>query len=144
MSQHNFRVYVRETALGWRVSRWCSFAQGESRVSTGAWVRVYDELGHHVGYQPRESRGPDADVIASAASRGAITARESMLNAGACFRGGASRTARLPEQMRLGRVHPLSGRPLPAEDSVERVQGKVAAWREVAGREAVLAGRVAV
>lgn len=140
MSNRNLRYYAPVTTLGWRCVCFCSFARGERFVALGEWCRVHDEAGNHVGYQQRSGRGPDADVIASAAARGAITAAESMINAGTYFSGGRSRTMRLAEPERIGRVHPLDGRPLPAEDRAERVMQKVKDWLLPDGR-AVLAGR---
>lgn len=116
----DFELWSADTSEGYRVIKHVAFAYGESRVARGEWRRVFDELtGAHKGYQ---AVAPRHDVTASSdASRAALAPPEMKANAGLL---GRSRTGSMKpgDPRRIGRVHPKSGRLLPAEDFIERTQ----------------------
>ena len=112
----DFQLFSSDVALGWRVIRRVAFAYGEQRCARGEFRRVYDEFRNHIGYQPVQRQ--DATVN-SDPSRAALGVPEMKANAGLM---GRSRTKGLRPEDRVGRVHPKSGRLLPAEDFVERAQ----------------------
>ena len=119
-----FDLYPSETILGWRVIRKVSFAEGDLKVTLGAWREVYDEFYNHVGYQI--GGGANSVVMPSRPSPSGIVRREMEINAL-----GVSRTARLNEDRRMSRVHHETGKALPPEDAVERIQAKVRVWPNV-------------
>lgn len=118
-----YRAAVGEDRMA--VARRISRDDGERGVSRGAMAREYDSCGQHVGYRMVERTDHD---LPSGSQSGAITASEMELYAGRRFRGGRSRTKRMSEERRLTRVDAVTGKKLPPEDDVERVEAKVAAY----------------
>ena len=110
------------------------FAEGDQKVAEGLWREVYDELGNHVGYQMGFAATVSV-VMPSRPSSTGIPRSEMELNAGSIFAGGRSRTCGMPESKRLTRIHRETGKALPPEDRVERVQAKVRVWPDVEAQE---------
>ena len=130
--QYRFYLYPPDTALGWRVIRKVTLAEGAEKVLRGEWREVHDEHGDHWGYQVLVSSKTDQD-IPSGATSSSITVNECELNAGL---GGEWRTKGLPEDKRLSRFRRTEAGllPVPAEDAIERAQAKVAQWPYPASR----------
>ncbi len=103
----------------------CSLRRGEGLVEQGKAVHVVDAQGQHVGFQLRTRdplNGTPAVPVATV-----FSPAEMELVAGQTFKFGRSRTASLSEAERLTRKT-LTGRPLPAEDKVERAAAKLKYW----------------
>jgi hypothetical protein len=118
-------VFSDETTLGWRVLRRISVAEYQRRKSRGEMRPVFDESGNLIGCQPIKVFDQHLTTRSTPA---AIIPREVVLLAGTAFRDGRSRTAGLTEQKRMeraSRVHPRTGKLLPPEDAIERVEEKV-------------------
>lgn len=139
-----FLVFGPDTAQGWRVTRQISYADGVELVKAGKFRRVTSADGRLIGFQPIPRGFVDGDVKLPArlASCSAISARESMSNAGTAFAGGRSRTENMTEEQRLCRVHSKTGDLLGAEDAIERAVAKVNAWARPATRGGDRAVRV--
>jgi hypothetical protein len=123
-----YLLFDAETALGWRVIRHVSGAQGEEMLARGAWRDVYDDLGNHIGYQmiaAAEILRSSSDPLPNS-SASSITVGELKLNAGL---GGKSRTAGMSENMRITRRDLKTGASLPPEDAIEKAQTKVREWQ---------------
>jgi hypothetical protein len=135
----DFPVYSADTTLGWRVARRISYQRGETMVSAGRMHRVEDQFGRHIGYQMGGRKQPSDNDLPSLASSASITAHECEANAGVL---GKSVTATMSEHKRVHRLHPRSGKLLPAEDFIERAQGKVAAYIATANRDGDRAVRI--
>ena len=129
-----YLLFNPNTTLGWSVARRISFERGEQMVAWGTVVQVNDEFGRHIGYKFRDASEPKTPLIkVSGSTAPTIRAKESMANAGLM---GGSRTARLSDEQRLSRIHPLSGKLLAPEDMVERAREKVRIYPEVSDRKA--------
>lgn len=128
-SSSQLHVFSQWTNLGWRHTRVIDMAEGEAKVRRGVFRHVHDEHGKLVGYQPVVNVMPPDTEKSSDVSRAALGRAESRANAGLM---GASRTARLHEPEKLSRVDQRTGKPLPAEDFVERVQILMQAYLESA------------
>lgn len=115
------------TTLGWRAIRKVTAAQAIDAMEAGRWREVVDEDGQFAGYQINSS--PMADV-ARESSR-SISKNELELNAGAHMKDGHSRTIKLPEDRKLGRI----AKALQPEDAVERAIRKVESWPFPASRK---------
>lgn len=133
----DFHLFSADVSAGWRVIQRVSFAYGEHRCALGEFRRVYDEFRRHVGYQSVEQRYDS--TTGSDMSRAALAAPEMKANAGLM---GRSRTKGLSGPDREGRVHPKSGRLLPAEDFIERAQELVKQYPHSANRGGDRAVRV--
>ena len=126
-------LYPANTTLGWRVIRTISRHEGEAAVDAGTMRRVFDEIsGALIGYQlaAEPVRKVDED-LPGLHSSAAISVREMEIVAGTAFRGGQSRTAGMPEelrQLRAAKTSPRTGRRLTTEDAVERATAKVVNW----------------
>jgi hypothetical protein len=118
-SYNLLHVYSPWTNLGWRVTHNIDVAKGEAKVRLGVFRHVYDELGKLLGYQPVVQVTAPQDSTFSDASRAALGCAEMRANAGLM---GRSRTARLSEIDKQCRLDERTGKLLPAEDFVERVQ----------------------
>lgn len=130
-SSKKFHVYAAETILGWRVVQKASGSRGDEMVARGLWREVCNEQYEHIGYQVLVP-GMSKDVIMpSQPSSTGIARHEMEVNAGACMSGGGSKTAGLQEDKRISRKHLRSGKVLPPEDVVERIQAKVRVWPDV-------------
>jgi hypothetical protein len=136
-SNQEFILYQpkqEETPCGWAIHGRCSREHGDKLVFSGSAVEVHDQFGHHYAFQlldrpakPTVKNGAvDAPPTATL-----LTPREADLVAGRHFKHGKSRTARMTEIQRLSRLHPLTRKPLPAEDAVERAEAKF----EILGKE---------
>jgi len=90
---------------------------------------LWDEFGRFQGYLLVEALPPTDEKLPSLISSASISANEVLANAGVL---GRSRTASLSEEDRITRRHPKTGRPMPAEDFVERAQEKVRLWTQPA------------
>lgn len=124
----NFSLWSPETDQGWRVVRQVSFAEGENKCARGEWRPVEDGHGNRLGYQVLANRISDESLVSGASSI-SISVKEVELNAGAAaFKRSKSQTAGMPEEQRIARRHPKSGKPLPPEDEIERATEKVKAW----------------
>jgi hypothetical protein len=132
-----FPLYSNYTALGWRVVKQISFDVGETSVSVGALVHVFDSLGAHHGYQLADD-SPDKS-IPSDSSSGALTAWESAANAGLY---GISATKNLRENERVQRKDLKTNKALPAEDFIELAEAKVRMQTCSANRDGDKAPRV--
>ncbi len=131
-------LFSPNTTLGWRVNRRIGYKRGEEMVDSGAAVHVVNELGQHIGYKLRsseESRNPVVKV--SGATSLTITRFESMANAGLM---GRSVTARMTEEQKLARVHPLTRKLLAPEDEIELAQEKVKRYCEIGDMKAPRVG----
>jgi hypothetical protein len=127
---NQFDLYSGETVLGWRVLRTVSGAQGEEMVACGRWIHVFDADNNFAGYQILAPGQTDA-VIPSKPTASGIARCEMEVNAGTGFIRGRSRTARLNEHQRNSRKHHETGKALPPEDFIERIQQKVHVWPSV-------------
>lgn len=117
-SSSQLHVFSQWTNLGWRTTRIIDVAEGEAKVRRGEFRQVCDAMtGKVIGYQPMEA--PAMPSVDSDPSRAALGRGEMRANAGLM---GRSRTARLQEIDKLSRVDKRTGKPLPAEDFVERVE----------------------
>lgn len=93
--------------------------EGEVKVRCGLFRHVHDEAGKVIGYQPVVSVMPPQPSKYSDPSRAALGRAEMRANAGLM---GESLTARLGESDKLCRMDERTGKPLPPEDFMERVQ----------------------
>ena len=116
-SSSQLHVFSQWTNLGWRVTRTIDIHEGDAKVRCGHFRHVHDEAGKLIGYQPMVA--PVMPSVASDPSRAALGRGEMRANAGLM---GRSRTAELSEIDKLSRVDKRTGKPLPAEDFVERVE----------------------
>jgi hypothetical protein len=123
-SSSQLHVYSQWTNLGWRVTRTIDIGEGEAKVRCGHFRHVHDETGKVVGYQPvvevQMSSSTPSDPSRAALGRGEMRAAAGLM--------GASRTAHLDEKDKLDRVDERTGKPLPPEDFVERVQALMEAY----------------
>ena len=127
-----FPLYHSETVHGFREIRRVSAANGHDMTARGLWREVYDSLNNLVGYQVMPSMKDDLQVLSMRSST-AMVARDIVLNAGQAFKGGKSRTAGMTEDQRLTRRHNQTGKVLPPEDAVERVEAKIRVYPEITG-----------
>jgi hypothetical protein len=111
---------------GWRVTKSITRERFDQLQRRGHRFEPIHEWGTErvIGYQSTNVVSSDHD-LPSAETRAAITPAEMDLIAGQAFAGGRSRTMGLPEELRINRVHPLSGHALPPEDAIERAVGKL-------------------
>lgn len=118
-------------ASGWRVTKSITDEQFENMRRRGHRFEPIHEWGTNriVGWQPSNLCGPDQE-LPSSDTRASITPMEMDLIAGQAFLGGRSKTMGLGEELRINRVHPLTGHALPPEDAVERAVGKLNVFRE--------------
>ena len=107
-----------------------SASKGEDMVALGIWREVYDEQNNHIGFQIMPGRQSEQVKLSMQSSSG-LVARDIVLNAGAVFKGGKSRTAGMAEDQRVNRIHRQTGKVLPPEDAVEQVQAKVRVWPDL-------------
>lgn len=127
-SSNLLHVYSPWTNLGWRVTRTIDIGEGEAKVRGGHFRHVHDEAGKIIGYQPVvEVVMPSSTP--SDPSRAALGCAEMRAAAGLM---GSSRTAHLREIDKLERVDERTGKKLPPEDFVERVQQLMDAYSESA------------
>jgi hypothetical protein len=136
-SANQFLLFSGNTTLGWQVIQRVGFAEGERNAEAGVWQRVYDSITHnHIGYQPLNTPARQEQTAPSdRPSCAAISLHEMDVNAGLC---GQSRTAGLPERMRIERsqrVHPQTGKYLAAEDAIERTVAKVCVWKQLGSKK---------
>jgi hypothetical protein len=117
------------TTLGWRATRWIHPDEGERKVAIGQLRHVLDPSGKLIGYQMAEGMPRDENMPSRRAPV-SLSVHDMELIAGQTFPKGKSKTAGLPEDLRISRVHPLSGRALPPEDDVERAVAKLGAYAE--------------
>lgn len=127
---NRFPLFSSETILGWSVLKQVSAFKGEDMVALGIWREVYDEQNNHIGFQIMPGRQNEQVKLSMQSSSG-LVARDIVLNAGAVFRGGKSRTAGLTEDQRANRRHPKTNKLLAPEDAVEQVQAKVRVWPDL-------------
>lgn len=125
----DLNLYSADTTLGWRVVGHTSAHGATAKLARGDWREVYDEQGHHLGYQVLVGKRCKCSFSPHSSSS-SVSARESELNAGLR---GASRTAGLTEEQRLNR-HNQYGKSLPPEDAIERAMEKVRLWPYPASR----------
>lgn len=118
-SSSQLHVFSQWTNLGWRHTRVIDMAEGEAKVRRGVFRHVHDVHGKLIGYQPLVQVASQESATSSDSSRAALGRGEMRANAGLM---GASRTRHLQEIDKLSRVDQRTGKPLPAEDFVERVQ----------------------
>ena len=123
-----FYLYSPTTALNWRRTQIVTLVEGDKLVAEGKARRRFDSWGRHDGYELIESK-PTDEKLPSLVSSASISTNEVLANAGVL---GRSRTANLSEEDRITRRHPKTGRPMPAEDFVERAQEKVRLWTQPA------------
>lgn len=122
---------VQETTLGRYVIGRTGYDTGMRKCDQGFFDPIYDDEngGELAGFVLRASkqaeRAADSDN-----SPCAIPASEMQIYAGRHFKEGKSQTARMKndELARLTRIHPKFGWPLPPEDRIERIVGKVKDW----------------
>ena len=116
---------------GWRVTKSITQERFDQLKRRGHQFTPIHEWGTErvLGYQPTNVVGADYE-LPSRETRGSITSAEMDLIAGQAFTGGRSRTMGLPEELRINRVHPLTGHALPPEDAVERAVGKLDMFEE--------------
>ena len=124
-----FPLWLPPTPLGVTVHDYVTVREGDRMVLNGQARLHYDALGNPDGYELMPVAGSkvkngDASSKPTAAL---LTVKEMDLVAGQKFRGGRSRTAGRSEKERLTRVHPVTGKPLPPEDEVERAVAKLLA-----------------
>jgi hypothetical protein len=124
-SSSQLHVYSPWTNLGWRVTRTIDIGEGEAKVRCGHFRHVHDENGKVVGYQPVIEVQVSSSSTPSDPSRAALGRGEMRAAAGLM---GSSRTAHLGELDKLSRVDERTGKPLPPEDFVERVQALMDAY----------------
>lgn len=132
-SDYTLAIFPPDTTLGWRVVGRVSSAVGDKKVANGEWRRVNNELGEHVGYQALATFQTDKD-LPSTPSSCSITVRQVELIAGTAFKHGKSRTLGMPEEKKICRRNPKSGRALPPEDAVELALAKMEQWLHPASR----------
>jgi len=118
-SSSQLHVFSHWTNLGWRVTRNIDVGEGEAKVRCGLFRHVHDEAGKVIGYQPVISVTPPLPSKFSDPSRAALGRAEMRANAGLM---GESLTARLDESDKLCRMDERTGKALPPEDFVERVE----------------------
>ena len=115
-----------DNVRGWSVTRRIGYKAGEQMELAGRAERVHDEMtGQHVGWRVCEERPvSDGMEISSDPTLALMSVYEMELVSGVR---GKSRTAGmdLNDSRRLMRVT-LTGKPLPAEDAVERARAKLA------------------
>lgn len=132
-----YDLYPPTTTLGWRVIKLVTAAEAQGALEQGLWREVYDEQGNLAGYQIKANFQTDDD-LPSGWSSCAISENEMDLNAGAAFKHGRSKTAGMPEDLRVARRHihgkKATGKALPPEDAVERALAKVKLWPYPASR----------
>lgn len=114
---------------GWRVTKSITQERFDQLKRRGHQFTPIHEWGTErvIGYQATNVVGTDYE-LPSRETRGAIIPAEMDLIAGQAFANGRSRTMGLPEELRINRVHPLTGRALAPEDAIERAVGKLAVF----------------
>lgn len=127
--EESFLLFDGNIALGWRVTRRISQADGDRMVVTGHARLVNDHNGQHIGYQMQQPSPmvKNGGAIANPTPV-MLTVREMDLLAGRGFRFGRSRTEGMNEAQRLTRVHPFTRKLLPPEDEIERAAAKLQAF----------------
>ncbi len=118
-----FRLYPANTTLGWRATKRISQTVGDALVEAGHAELVFDEMENRHHYQLKAEK-PVVNGLVSQEKFGSLTAHDARLIAGLH---GRSRTAHLTEERRLTRCDQF-GKPLPAEDAIERAQAKMLAY----------------
>jgi hypothetical protein len=103
-------------------------------VAKGMCREVYDAQGNHIGFQFMPGHRDD-EVRLSMQSSSGLVPKDIVLNAGRAFKNGKSKTAHLTEEQRVHRVHAKTGKILPPEDAVEKVEAKVRVWPDLAGKK---------
>ncbi len=124
-----FVLYGGDETLGYRVTSRVSKLEAERMVRNGRAEETVDDAGSKC-YRLLKS-APMAVSNGNAEARptpAVLSAREMQLIAGRAFRYGKSKTATMPEVMRVTRVHPISRKPLAAEDEIERAVAKLEAF----------------
>ncbi len=124
-TKHGNTVCVLQpySALGWRVIRQIDMDDAADRILAGTAREIFDKAtGRLKGIELADGAPKDENIPSGDRTPCALSAREMRFAAGLY---GESLTERMSEERRVGRVHPASGRMLPAEDEVERVREKL-------------------
>ena len=125
-------LYPADDSRGWTHIRIIPFNEGLKKVAEGKFILHTDANGEPWYFQIRANNKTEEEIPGGIPSPTAITAHESMLNAGLF---GCSATYDLNESQRMTRIAEHdSDKYLPPEDEIERAQEKVRQWPWPASR----------
>ncbi len=122
-----FVLYGGDETLGYRVTSRVSKREAEQMVRNGRAEETVDGAGAKC-YRLLKIAVVSNGLVSSKPTPAVLSAREMQLIAGQAFRFGGSKTARMTEPERVTRVHPISRKPLAAEDEIERAVAKLEAF----------------